>query len=185
LWMRDNGLERSILDLASKGTSIVGICGGFQMMGRFIRDPEGIESDDPKIRGMGLLDVATDFCGEKRTVRTRGQVIGTGDSFVPQRGMEVEGYEIHMGRTVSNSPIFSLSDGTDGASDPSGRIWGTYLHGVFDLPEFRRAWLTSLGWSRSGEPLSLKDFRERAFDRLADHMEEHIDMRSLEAILGL
>lgn len=185
LWMRDNGLERSILALASKGTSIVGICGGFQMMGRLIRDPDGIESDDPHIRGMGLLDVETDFIVEKRTVRTRGQVIGKGDSFVGQRGMEVEGYEIHMGRTVSNSPIFSLPDGPDGASNPSGRIWGTYLHGVFDLPEFRRSWLTALGWSRSGEPLSLKDFRERAFDRLADHMEEHIDMRSLEAILGL
>lgn len=185
LWMRENGLEKAIQSLASKGVSVVGICGGFQMMGQSIKDSENVESDDPQVTGMGLLDVVTDFSREKRTVRTKGRIVGEGEAFLPLRGMEVEGYEIHMGRTVSTSPVFSLSEGLDGASDRSGKVWGTYLHGVFDLPEFRRAWLTSLGWSPSGEAISLRTFRERAFDRLADHMEDHMDMKALEAILGL
>nr|WP_321499574.1 cobyric acid synthase [uncultured Dethiosulfovibrio sp.] len=185
MWMRDNGLERAIQNLASRGTSVVGVCGGFQMMGRWIRDPENVESQESQVPGMGLLDGITDFCGEKRTVRSRGQVISPAEALLPFKGMTVEGYEIHMGRTTSAMPIFNLSEGPDGASDPSGRIWGTYLHGVFDLPEFRRAWLASLGWSPSGEALSLRELRERAFDRLADHMEEYMDMKALEAILGL
>ncbi len=185
LWMRDCGLEKAVKDLAAKGTPVVGICGGFQMMGRCIKDPDNVESQESSLSAMGLLDVETEFCGEKRTVRTRGKVLSSGEALSSLVGLEVEGYEIHMGRTSSSSPVFSLSGGPDGASDRSGRIWGTYLHGVFDLPDFRRAWLRSLGWSPSGEALSLRDFRERAFDRLADHMEEHMDMRAIEAILSL
>ncbi len=185
LWMRENGLELSILNLASNGTPVVGICGGFQMMGASIRDRDMIESPRSEVRAMGLLNMVTEFGEEKRTVRTRGSVVGAVGGSSSLIGIPVEGYEIHMGMTRSELPVFSLERGMDGGIDGSGRIWGTYLHGVFDTSDFRRAWLQTMGWQVKGEPLSLRAFRERAFDRLADHIENHLDMTVMEGILGL
>ncbi|PIE54104.1 MAG: cobyric acid synthase CobQ [Dethiosulfovibrio peptidovorans] len=186
LWMRKTGLERAILERAGAGTPLVGICGGFQMMGRSIRDETGAESSLQNVSGMGLLEGDTDFAPVKRTVRVRGVVAADCGDLKEIRGSQVEGYEIHMGQTRSSSPLLLLEEGRpDGACSPDGRRWGTYVHGLFDLPEFRRGWLRSLGWTPAGEALSLREYRERAFDRLADYMEAHMDMTALERILGL
>ncbi|MCF4151244.1 cobyric acid synthase [Dethiosulfovibrio sp. F2B] len=188
LWMRENGLEAEILALAGSGVPVVGICGGFQMMGRAIWDGDRVESSDECVKGMGLLDSVTSFKAEKRTVRTKGTVRGRLGFFGEIQGVDVEGYEIHMGRTDSpiKDGLFLLENGDlDGIADPEGLHWGTYLHGIFDLPDFRRSWLRSIGWRESGHGISLGQHRNRAFDRLADHMEEHMDMGELRRIVGL
>jgi len=101
----------------------------------------------------------------------------------------VEGYEIHMGRTVlprGARPLLSLGGGrTDGAVSAGGRIWGTYLHGIFDSGEFREEWLRFLGRREPGKDLPFRVVREQAFDRLADEVEAALDMKALERIIGL
>ena len=103
--------------------------------------------------------------------------------------LPVEGYEIHMGRTVlprGARPLLSLGGGrTDGAVSAGGRIWGTYLHGIFDSGEFREEWLRSLGRQGTGKALPFREVREQAFDRLADEVEAALDMKALERIIGL
>ena len=153
------------------------------MMGSLIRDPEGIEGEPGSEPGLGLLPLETTMEGEKRTVRV--SLILPGEENRPVRG-----YEIHMGRscaTAKTAPLLlnPASGDTEGHSAAGGRIWGTYLHGIFDDPPFRRHWLRTLGWSPRRPAESLAEAREKELDRLADILEKHTDGRAVDRIIGL
>ena len=187
-WLRSRGLDSMIQALLASGSSVVGICGGYQMLGRVIRDPMGVEHSSGEEPGLGLLPVDTDFEPVKRTVQVKGTVCGNayGAGTDP---VAVEGYEIHMGTSdvlPGGSPLLRLSDGSyDGCVSAGGKVWGTYLHGIFDSPSFRREWLGSMGWKGSGEAgISLAEMREAELEQLADTFEAHLDMPLLEDIIG-
>lgn len=188
-WLRNTGLSDALLELAAGGVSVAGICGGYQMLGTDIDDPLGVEGGGGRCEGLGLLDVHTTFSEGKQTRPVRGTAVaGSG------MGCEVSGYEIHMGETRLGSraqPLFELKLGGDSGADRDGavsadsRVWGTYLHGVFDEPEFRRSWLESIGWKSRGMAKSLASERESELNRLADTVEEYLDLKLLDRIIGL
>ncbi len=149
-FIRSRGLDGAILNGLRSGTPVVGVCGGFQMLGNVIRDREGVESDGIAVRGLGLLDVDTSFGHRKRTVRVRARVVSRGGLLKGLEGCEIEGYEIHMGKTVrQGSPqafsIVGTPPGTqeyaDGAVDESGTVVGTYIHGLFHNAQFCRGFI--------------------------------------------
>jgi adenosylcobyric acid synthase len=194
-WLRAQGLAEAIQRLATQGVAIVGICGGYQMLGRVIRDPSRVESPGGEAPGLGLLPLETTFETSKATHQARARVLGGPGWLGALAGQEVEGYEIHMGRTAGGNPWLEVARRNgptglpDGAASDDGRAWGCYLHGLFASAALRRAWLASLcaAWPEkgvarpaaraSGGPL------HQALDRLADAVEAALDMRRLEAIL--
>ncbi|HEU4965687.1 MAG TPA: cobyric acid synthase [Bacilli bacterium] len=185
LWLERQGLVDAIRDRYARGSDLVGICGGFQMLGERLFDPCRVESDLPERRGLGLLPVETTFAVEKRTIRNRGHLLLP--AFAAQ---EVEGYEIHLGRTERKgaAPFLRFQDGeADGAVSPDGRVFGTYLHGLFQNRSFTRAFFNQLRVKKGAVPLppevlSEGERRERSYQRLAAHLEEHLDV---ERLLGL
>jgi adenosylcobyric acid synthase len=199
-WLRSQGLDRRILDLARQGTAIVGICGGYQMLGRVITDPSGVESPaGAETPGLGLLPLATEFAGVKTTHQAQAETLPGPGFLSSAAGLPVTGYEIHMGHSrwvdgaenardvTAARPLFRLShrQGLDGAVDPGGRVWGTYLHGLFDNTNFRRAWLQSLGWSPPHEEVDLVAVRQAAYDRLAAAVRSSLDLKRLRRIVEL
>jgi adenosylcobyric acid synthase len=185
--MKSQGLVEPVIEFASRGKSVVGICGGFQMLCRTLSDPLGSEGGG-EAEGLGLLRGETIFSSEKRTLRSRARTLPGPGPFSGAEGIKVEGYEVRMGRTTSpDPPSFVLDDGEgEGARNTAGNVWGTYLHGVFDLPQFRRRWLASLGKARfSGDGSALSDLRNRELDRLADGVEASVDMKRIDSIVGV
>lgn len=187
-YLRESGLADAIAMAARKGLPVVGICGGYQMLGLELLDPEHVESAEGRVPGLGLLPLCTTFVAEKITVQTQATAVA---QWLPEP-TPVSGYEIHMGRTVvtDGAPhLLQLAPGhTDGAMN--GTVWGTYLHGIFDNDRFRRAWINSLRIPKGMPPLSLDlpagpSPREVAFDRWADHLRAHLDMPAIYALLGL
>ena len=162
-WLRQSGMARAIHDYRLAGGEIIGICGGYQMLGKTVADPEGVESDLDLSEGLGLLDVDTVLTGEKQT----HQVAGIGLEGAVHIGLErdavVNGYEIHMGETTLGPlalPLLRLTMRSgctvvvgDGAIAADGRVWGTYLHGFFDNEIIRQSLLTRLR-QRRGPPAS-------------------------------
>jgi len=191
LWLRQQGLDAVIRQYAAKGGAVVGICGGYQLLGQHISDPDGIESRVPETEGLGLLDIETTFRSVKSTHQAEGVVSGQGGWLKEIDGGQISGYEIHMGETRLNSgqpwlEVTKRSGKTvsvaDGASSPDGKVWGCYIHGIFENVSFRRAWLRSLGWQPSATgQITLED----SFDQLADHLEKHLNMDMLHEIMGL
>lgn len=198
-WLRESGLELGIRWLARRGRAVLGICGGFQMLGESIDDPEGVEGPPRREKGLGLLPLHTTFASGKRTEARRGRVAGgLPGALAGASGAAVEGYEIHAGESsVDGPPLFELEaspgvpSGGDGAWAAEGRILGTYLHGLFDLPGFRRAWLASIdrrgswrGADQAHAGVALADARDAALDRLADTVTASLDMDELRRIVG-
>jgi adenosylcobyric acid synthase len=188
------------VDHVQDGVALVGICGGYQMLGQAINDPQRIEAAAETTPGLGLLPVETAFDGEKATYQARA-IVAAGPGWLSElHGQAVEGYEIHMGCTAFCSPsgpfepagqagphILEIQSrngqsmrAPDGAASPDGRVWGCYLHGLFANPTLRHAWLRSLGWqgATDGQPII-----EQAFERLADAVEAALDMQKLESFL--
>jgi adenosylcobyric acid synthase len=162
-------------DLAVReAREVVGICGGLQMLGEWIHD--GVESGQ-SARGLGLFEAVTRFGRKKKTQRVRGRQTDTGEP--------IEGYEIHLGRTrfaPGRRPFAELEGGADGIVTDRG--WGTYVHGVFDQPGFRRAWLNRLRLRRGWKPLRPRSWsREGEIDRLADAVERSLDLDFVMALL--
>lgn len=190
-WLRRVGLADAIRAQASQGTPVVGICGGYQMLGATIRDPQRVESPREVAEGLGLLAIETSFDSAKETHRATAQVRGGPGWLDMVAGCELTGYEIHMGHTQSRGPspwllITRRGDRAvavaDGAVSPDGRIWGCYLHGLFANAALRRAWLRALGWWVSPAPSSVGAL-DRELDRLADAVGAAINMELLERIL--
>ncbi|MBI3910080.1 MAG: cobyric acid synthase [Armatimonadetes bacterium] len=186
-WLRECGLARRVLEHAAGGGWVVGLCGGYQMLGREIRDPHHVESARVPTQsgGLGLLDVATTFAEEKQLCQVRGISLTPG-----LEGLPVWGYEIHHGVTTLGPgarPAIRLTerwgvavDETEGAVAAGGAVFGTYLHGIFDAPGFRQPFLRRLGWVGAGGAAPAN-----VFDRLADWLEAHVEMDRLLALVGI
>ncbi|GHU49646.1 cobyric acid synthase [Clostridia bacterium] len=190
LSLRECGLEAAIKQLAARGTAIIGICGGYQMMGERITDISGVEGEAGRTTiGMGLLPVNTDFENDKRRTRISATALEVEGVLSLLSGKPIEGYEIHMGisRLADGArALLRFSDGTlDGCQ--AGNIYGTYLHGFFDSSECRNALFSALA-SAKGESLSsvsfdYRKYKERQYDLLADGVRSALDMELVYRIL--
>ena len=174
-WLRESGLADEILRLHQAGTPILGVCGGYQMLGKTLADPDGVELRG-SLPGLGLLDAETVFTGDKTRTRKRGVCLSG-----PLAGAALTGYEIHMGKTETNAaPFCRFSDGgTDGAVD--GSVWGTYLHGLFDSGEAVEKLAAYLaerkGIAIPGVKIETRSaYRDRQYDLLADAVRQSLDM---------
>ncbi len=183
-YLRRSGLAERLTAFARRGkTEIIGICGGFQMLGQEICDPMAIESAGKSAHGLGLLRATTVMATEKTLTR--------GTARHGASGLEVSGYEIHHGRTTCDAcrPMFTRADGeVVGIAGDDGRIWGTYLHGVFDADAFRRWFLDRLRWRKGLPPVGNVVARydiEPALDRLARAVRESLRMDEVYRIMGL
>jgi adenosylcobyric acid synthase len=173
-FLRTQGWDIDIKAHVRRGGHVLGLCGGYQMLGRTIADPEGIEGPAATVEGLGLLDIVTVMSADKSTRLVQGIHSAT--------GTPVEGYEIHLGRSEGRDcerPVVMIDERPDGASTADGRVQGTYVHGLFTGDAFRKAWLAHLGIASS---LAYVTQIESALDGLADHLEAHLD---IDAILSI
>jgi adenosylcobyric acid synthase len=170
--LRTAGLDVDIAAHRRRGGTVLGLCGGYQMLGQSIADSRGVEGPPAMVPGLGLLDVATELTGDKRLAAVSGT---TAD------GRPFSGYEMHMGETTGPDrarPFATLADGRpEGARSPDGRVLGTYVHGLFADDSQRSAWLARLGAAPSG--LGYQAGVEAALDALARHLEAHLDLDRL------
>jgi adenosylcobyric acid synthase len=187
LWLRQSGLETAILRLAAQGTVVFGICGGYQMLGAQLSDAAGTEGGG-ETAGMGLLPVCTEFFSEKCRTRVTAKALQIGGALSPLSGAELEGYEIHMGRTQLLSgatPLCMLENGSmDGCQQ--GSVYGSYLHGFFDSAACREAMLRAL-CAKKGLPsiaaFDLKAYRQQQYDKLAQAMRSDLDFALIRDIM--
>jgi adenosylcobyric acid synthase len=188
-WLYDSGLAQAITGLSTAGLPVVGLCGGFQMLGKEIVDEQGIESGLHKLPGLGLLPVQTRFGWQKTVTRSKARIQAEHGFFKEIQGEIVEGYEIHMGQSEGSLPLFEITarDGlsiiaaADGACSLNAKVWGTYLHGILDNDNFRCAWLKSLGINPT--VTSFTQMRAKAYDNLADTLESALDIHRLDGII--
>ncbi|SOB99230.1 adenosylcobyric acid synthase (glutamine-hydrolysing) [Rhodobacter sp. JA431] len=174
-FLRDQGWDIDLQAHVRRGGHVLGICGGYQMLGRSVADPDGIEGAPGTTPGLGLLDVDTVMTPDKRLTRTRATHAPT--------GLDVEGYEIHIGKTEGADrarPFARIEGQAEGAISANGRITGSYLHGMFSADAFRAAFLQGLGIAASGQSHAVGV--EATLEALADHMEEHLDVEGLLAL---
>ena len=188
-WLRGQGLDGAIEQHAARGGTVLGICGGFQMLGELLVDEEGVEAaPGTRTPGLGLLPVETRFVGTKTTRQASGEVRAGAGPWAEATGQPVSGYEIHMGQHAGEGvsrPLLSLDGRPDGAVSPDGRVAGPYLHGLLHNDGVRTALLRALGRRERGvEATAFAEQREAAFDRLAAVVSEHLDMQRVEALLG-
>ena len=178
-WLRESGLEAAILKQASRGTLIFGVCGGYQMLGRSVSDPEGVEAAGlTELRGLGLLPMDTVFHGAKVQTQTTGVFSGVEGRLSGLNGLRYEGYEIHMGRSEEKMPPLISS----------GSVYGSYVHGIFDAPGIADAILAALCQSRGIDPAALgsfdlREYKERQYDLLADTIRTGLDMDFVYRVL--
>jgi adenosylcobyric acid synthase len=197
-YLQETGLATKINELAGQGVEIVGICGGYQILGSKLYDPELTEGQSHEQTGLDLLDVVTTFRSQKSTEQVRAEVQAQQGFFSQLATKEVTGYEIHMGQTQLGStaePLFKLTSRSgeavelfDGACNPEASVWGTYLHGIFANDQLRRGWINYLRaqkgldpvkeeLSRSGEEL------EADYQQLAQVVRENLDMELVYKIM--
>jgi adenosylcobyric acid synthase len=197
-YLKGLGLDGSVRKARERGAMIMGMCGGYQMLGRKIYDPDGIESSFPETDGLSLLDVDTVFGPGKRTRRVEATPVGTG--WGQNGGHPLKAYEIHMGESMGEIGLFRVN-GLSGEADTRGKkeeyvdgarkdnCWGTYLHGIFDNDSFRRDMINSLRVRKGLEPTGCcADYaaiRGKAMDNLADIVRENMDMGFIEEILQI
>ena len=173
-FLRTQGWDIDIKAHVRRGGHVLGLCGGYQMLGMTIADPDGVDGAPGTVDGLGLLDIATIMSAEKSTTLVRGTHCATGAA--------IEGYEIHLGRSEGNDcvrPLIMIEGRPDGAISADRRVEGTYVHGLFSGDTFRRKWLAHLGIASS---LAYDAQIETALDALADHLETHLDIDRILAI---
>ena len=194
LWMRQNGLEAAILKKAGEDKIIFGVCGGYQMLGETLSDPDGVEAGG-KIKGMGLLPMDTVFKGAKTRTRVEGRFLEVTGALSALSQIELEGYEIHMGectRKENAKPLVTITDKVNGDSKADGtykdNVYGSYVHGIFDKEEVAEAVVTSIG-KKKGLDVSemtgvdFAEYKEKQYDLLADGLREYLDMEKIYKIL--
>ena len=193
-WMRQRGLDRSVSAARRAGRPVVGLCGGYQMLGHIILDPEGVESDRPQTEGLGLLPVKTVFESQKATCQVKADIVSGRGLMAGSQGNSISGYEIHMGRTSgAGSAPFRIrersgnpADDPEGALDSEGLTLGTYLHGLFHNHDYRRRLLLHLAAGKNiALPAGAVLDMEKEYDRLADQVSRHLDMDAVRRIAGL
>ena len=176
-WLYANGWKDYLLKHLRYGGKVIGICGGYQMLGNAISDPDGIEGRPGRYKGLGFLNVETEMDGNKRTVAVAGHE--------KKSGLDVSGYEIHIGTTYGPDcdPGWLEIDGrSEGAIDPTGRIKGCYVHGLFGSDAFRRSVLSDLGATESDH--GFEPSVDAALDALATHLEANMPVEDLLALAG-
>jgi len=195
-WLNKTGLARAITELYQEGTFVIGICGGYQMLGKYVDDPGHVESAVSRQYGLGILPTTTTFSPTKETHQVKGRVISGHGLLGEAKGILFEGYEIHMGTTAGDrkQAAFCILERSalpcnelDGCLESSGRAMGTYLHGLFHNQVLRRAILRHIARSK-GIVLSLIDNeeqRDKEYDRLADLVRSSLDMSLVYGITGL
>ena len=192
IWMRQNGLEASILKLAKTGTVIFGICGGYQMLGEHLSDPEGVEAGG-ELRGMGLLPVETVFAGQKTRSRMTGRFGKVTGALESLSDVEIEGYEIHMGISVLKEGAASLTIlGKESKADGAyqNHVYGTYLHGIFDKEQVVKEIVMALGRIKGVDmsqaaAFDMHAFKETQYDILAEELRKHLNMEAIYNILSV
>ncbi len=185
-WLRATGLGAALLRLAAAGVPMLGICGGYQMLGEHLSDPDGAEGSPAAAPGLALLPVATVFASEKTTRQVAGAVVATAGFFGCLAGAPLAGYEIHLGRTTGAAPPFArLGPATDGAVAPDGLVAGTYVHGLFHNARLRHTLVRALA-ARRGVALPPSGAPDAdPYDRLADALAASVDLGRLYTLCGL
>ena len=197
-YLKTRGYLKEIIKLKKNGCAIVGICGGFQMLGKIIKDPYGVESSLKSIEGLGLLDMETQFARKKATFQVEAMEVKVNEN---NKSHELlRGYEIHMGRAKLNTEksLFRIKKRSgkkcsvyDGAISKDGKVWGTYIHGIFDNDGFRRRFLNSIKGKR-GLPSSevtngfeYDAFKEEQYDKLADLIRSSLDVKYITGLIKI
>lgn len=188
-WLRAQGWDAALTRYAAQGGAVVGLCGGYQMLGQRIEDPLGLEAQPGAAPGLGLLPGVTRFVGPKVTAQTRAVIRGGPGWLRALAGRTVQGYEIHFGRTTTSRPWLTIVERNgravrvpDGAVQAHGRVWGTYLHGIFANATVRRAWLAHLrqrGRAAVDGAAETYDL-DAALDAWADAVEAALDVDRLQ-----
>lgn len=194
LWMRQNGLETAILKRADAGKIVFGICGGYQMLGETISDPIGAEAGG-SIKGMGLLPINTVYRGEKTRTRVKGEFLKIGGILESLSGIQIEGYEIHMGASTLKyqaKPFTTITDQVSGVTRQDGvwkeNVYGTYVHGIFDQEHVAQALVDAIAKHKNIDlkkenSISFAEFKETQYDLLADGLRKSLDMKKIYEIL--
>ncbi|MEG0856326.1 MAG: cobyric acid synthase [Terrisporobacter sp.] len=199
MFLRERGLENQIKELHKKGKLIIGICGGYQMLGKALKDPYHVENDLDLIEGIGLLDVETTFELEKTTTQVKAVMEENLHGYLENlSNKEVEGYEIHMGVTSKNKNSNNLVSVTKklgeevsysvGSVNKECNVFGTYLHGIFDDIDFTRTLLNNIRGIKNLERIDSKvnsfaEFKSKEYDKLADFLREHLDIDKIYKIM--
>jgi adenosylcobyric acid synthase len=199
-YLKKSGYQEEISNRLKKGTVIIGICGGYQMLGRQLYDPEHTESSREKIEGLGLIDGVTTLRPKKITFQVRARLLPIPFFNIQD---ELSGYEIHTGETVlsgGGESLFKITkrgftqtDINDGVVSKEGMVWGTYIHGIFDNNSFRRVFINFLrnkkGLTISNcirqDRISYQEEKDREYDRLACLVRDNLDMGKIYHILGI
>ena len=200
IFLRESGLENQIKELHKKGKLIIGICGGYQMLGKVLKDPYHVENDIEEIEGIGILDVETTFELEKTTTQVKAIL---GDNFHGYLEnldkKEVSGYEIHMGVTTREKNSNNFVTVTEklgekisyevGSVNNECNVFGTYIHGIFDDIDFTRNLLNNIRKMKGLDPInskveSFEEFKNKEYDKLADFLREHLDMEKIYEIIN-
>jgi adenosylcobyric acid synthase len=181
--LHKSGMAEQLQDYVAAGGTVLGICSGYQMMGRVLADPEGVEGQEGRFPGLKLLPMKTVIAGQK--IARQRQVT----SHYPQDGLPISGYEMHQGRSrvieeEADGALALFDDPNLGMVDPTMAVWGTYLHGIFDNGPWRRSWLNRLRQQRGLQALptgiaNYREQREQMLDQLAEAIEPHLDLRPL------
>ncbi len=196
-FLQQKGFTAILRDYHQKGGMVIGICGGYQILGRGITDPHGVETEGSSIEGLRLLDVQTTMEKDKVTTQAAAECLG---GFLQMGKETIRGYEIHMGETIRGpgaEPLFLIMERNgqpvrveDGAVSSDGRVWGTYLHGVFDNDRFRRRFIGLLREAKGiqtatpNRSVQFERWKQEQYDRLADLLMEHLDMPKVFEIIG-
>ena len=195
LFLKEQGLDRVILNLASQGVPLIGICGGLQMLGKTIRDPQHVESASEQVDSLGLLPVETVFETAKNTAQVKARITTDRGLLKGLKGCLVSGYEIHMGQTANPevAPVCRVYESAfnpggyfDGSVNESGLVFGTYLHGIFRNASFTDGLLKNL-WEIKGQTPQIRPMknRDQEYDKLAEAVRANLDMGKVYEILGI
>ncbi len=192
-WLKQQGLADEIVRHARRGGMVIGICGGYQMLGEMLHDPLHVESRILEIAGLGLLNLEVTFAQEKTTVQAHGSIRCEAGWLAEHNGLMLDGYEIHSGTNRFGAgcvPFLYLNGRTepDGVTNAQGNVIGSYLHGIFDTGSFWRAVVNRVRREKgmaesSGDTLTIQQFRSREFDRLAAIVRQNLDMDAVYTIL--
>ena len=192
IYLQEQGMALAVIQRAKAGTPVIGICGGYQMLGKTINDPSKVESRESRVDGLGLLDIETSFGQVKTTTQIKARVVANKGLFEGLKGIEITGYEIHMGQTSSQNyaPVLQVvetpqgkADYFDGAVSDDCLIFGSYIHGLFHNVNFTQALLNRLRQLR-GLPIAtgIPTNKDRQYDELAGIVRQNLDMRQVYKI---
>jgi adenosylcobyric acid synthase len=182
-FLREQGWDQDLMTLRRHGKAVIGLCGGYQMLGKYIHDPDGIEGVAGSVDGLGLLDIETTLTEQKTLTHTTGIETRTGAA--------ISGYEIHLGQTTgadTAQPMVHHIEGrdginVDGAISPDGQVAGCYMHGLFASDTFRSAWLNRHG--KASSQIIFDQQIDTTLDQLANHLAAHADLDAIARIAGL